>query len=59
MMTIVFKPPQPPQPPQITLPQRDLQFATFTSLLGFHVMGIWPPYATGAHSPPAFKYVSM
>jgi hypothetical protein len=32
---------------QITLPQRDTQFATYTVALGFPVMGIFPPYADG------------
>ncbi|GAX82495.1 hypothetical protein CEUSTIGMA_g9922.t1 [Chlamydomonas eustigma] len=32
---------------QITLPQRDVDFATYTCMLGFPVMGIWPPYFDG------------
>jgi microtubule-associated protein-like 6 len=32
---------------QITLPQRDTQFSTYTVALGFPVMGIFPPYADG------------
>ncbi len=33
--------------PQITLPQRDVDFHTYTCLRGFPVMGIWPPYSDG------------
>lgn len=33
--------------PQITLNQRDTEFASWTSNLGFPVMGIWPPYSDG------------
>ncbi len=32
---------------QITVPQRDTQFATWTCNLGFPVMGIFPPFSDG------------
>ena len=32
---------------QITMPQRDTDFATWTVSLGFPVMGIWPNEADG------------
>mmetsp|Transcript_34365 Transcript_34365/g.76299 ORF Transcript_34365/g.76299 Transcript_34365/m.76299 type:complete len:1172 (-) Transcript_34365:306-3821(-) len=33
---------------QITLPQRDVEYQTYTGTLGFPVMGIWPPYSDGS-----------
>lgn len=33
--------------PQVTLPQRDTDWATWTCALGFPVMGIWPNFSDG------------